>query len=105
MNKKEQIKTLSHYREVLPYVAVIQESMLRKVNAKDVEEFDFNQKDWFLKYSWTEEEQEEFGRELYTFFDNNKEAQMEVFNGIPKSGGLLSQRINFFLFNYGWKLL
>lgn len=94
------IKTLKYYRKILPYTAVIQEALLRKVNANNIESFDFNRETWFTSHRWSEEEEEEFKIALIDWFKETPLARKEIFYNSSITN--LYAKVSSLLFHYGW---
>jgi hypothetical protein len=78
----------------------ILDEMCSRVNANP-EDIDFKSKDWYLKYTWTEEEQDDFIKWLSNFIYNNSKAR-KVFS-IPKSKKYCNKVSGMFVLNYGWR--
>lgn len=65
---------------------------------------DFKKKDWFLKYSWTEKEQEKFRLWLAKYLLEHKEARDEIME-FPAKDKKDIERVTFWsVYTYGWKL-
>lgn len=77
---------------------IILDEMCSRVGAKDI---DFEENEWYLKYSWTEEEQEDFRKWLADFFYNNSKVR-RVFH-IIKSKRECNKASGMFILNYGWR--
>ena len=77
--------------------------MCSRVNANP-EEIDFKSSDWYLKYTWTEEEQDDFIKWLADFLHTNNKAR-KLFNIIGKSKKRCKHGAMLFVSNYGWKTI
>ena len=79
----------------------ILQEMCKRVNA-NYDEINFQEDNWYHKYSWTLEEENEFKKWLINYFNNNKSAfkVMCKFPSITKIEKLVDE----FIFQYGWKL-
>jgi hypothetical protein len=97
------MKNLEYYRKIFKYVPMVQEVLLRKVNCSDVENFDFGASEWYMEYSWTEEEQEET-IELLLEYMKPTEVQREFFLTVTTDKEELRGKIRFLMFNCGWKI-
>ena len=64
----------------------------------------FEEPDWFLKHTWTEEEQEIFKEWLIQELKNNRGLRFEI-SRYPHltSKSIIERLANDFIFNYGWK--
>jgi len=81
------------------------EEILRKMCGfvgADFETINFKEKEWYLKYQWTAEQENEFKKWLYGYLKNHKKAQMELFETTlpPK---LLKKEVELFILSYGWR--
>ena len=76
--------------------------MCSRVNANP-EEIDFKSSDWYLKYTWTEEEQDDFIKWLSDFLYNNSKVR-KVFS-VSKSKKYCNKVSGKFVSNYGWKTI
>jgi len=81
------------------YTEEILKEMFRRVGA-NYDTFDFKQRDWYYKYTWTEKEQEDFrvwlGKYLYKKKLLKKGKYRNQDKGYYQAGKLI--------FNYGWKV-
>lgn len=77
--------------------------MCSRVNANP-EEIDFKSKDWYLKYTWTEEEQDDFIKWLVGFLHTNNNAR-KLFNIIGNSKKSCKHGAISFNLYYGWKTI
>lgn len=67
---------------------------LKRVNTKP--------KNWFLKHSWTEEEQEDFRKWLVKYLMENKEARQELMQWPRKDKKTIEKLSKEFIMNYGF---
>lgn len=77
--------------------------MCSRVNANP-EEIDFKSSDWYLKYTWTEEEQDDFIKWLADFLHTNSKAR-KLFNIIGNSKKQCKRGAMFFNLYFGWKTI
>jgi hypothetical protein len=84
-------------------IKYILQEMFKRVGQEYTEEF-VKQPYWFTKYSWTEEEQEDFENWLYTELKNNNLLRKETLANNTKSAKQLKRVAKAFVFNYGWSL-
>lgn len=77
--------------------------MCSRVNANP-EDIDFKSSDWYLKYTWTEEEQDDFIKWLADFLHTNNKAR-KLFNIIGNAKKSCNRGAMFFVSNYGWKTI
>lgn len=78
--------------------------MCRRVGAP-YENMDFQEPEWFRKYSWTEEEQDDFKEWLVENIMNDKKVRKDflIVNRRPPKK-VVQEAASWFLFNHGWKL-
>lgn len=76
----------------------ILDEMCSIVGAKEV---NYKEKEWFLKHTWSEEEQESFRNWLSNFLYNNSKAR-KAFK-IARSKKYCDKASGMFILNYGWK--
>lgn len=73
----------------------------------DVKKIDFAKENWFLEYSWTEDQQEDFKNWIIEFFTRDKK-RLKGFAAFPSLAGRnkkeLEKTANWFIFDYGWKV-
>lgn len=95
------MKGLKHFK-TKTYKDILSEMCKRVGVAPD--EIDFSEPQWFMKYTWTREEQEEYKKWLMDYFVLNKKSIGEIskfprlFN--KKSAEKLANEV---IFNYGWR--
>jgi hypothetical protein len=80
----------------------IMTKMCEVVGAK-WEETNPKEEGWFLKYSWTEEEESMFKEWFVDYLYKSNAARKEILNHNTKSKKLITKAVSEFLFNYGWK--
>ena len=66
----------------------------------NAELFDFTQKDWYLKHTWTQEQEEDFRIWLGKYLVTHKYARKGTYRG-QNVGYYKSGKI---IMNYGWKV-
>jgi len=80
------------------------ETILQKlqdaVGAKDV---DFKKHDWYLDYTWTPEQQDEFALWMTNYLYNNAGVRKKIMTRPAKNKKLCKKFADMFIFNYGWK--
>jgi len=88
------------------YIDILKEKHLKKILEEMCRRVGANysvvnsSEDWYLKYSWTKSQENDFRNWLFNYLKNNKEAR--------KSFGLLSDDkeiekfVDMFIFQYGW---
>lgn len=65
----------------------------------------FQEPEWYSKYSWTEEEQEDFKEWLKKKILSDSTVRKEITNFIERPSAYKAEKVaTMFLFNYGWKL-
>ena len=85
------------------YVKYILKKMCSYVGA-DFDYIDFQDGKWFLEYSWTPEQQDEFILWLIDYLYKNKKAREAVCEHPIKDKKHLEKVAQMFILNYGWKL-
>jgi len=70
----------------------------------DYEKVDFSAKDWMLKYTWTQEQSDNFEKWLSKFLRDNINAQRELFEMTIKTKRLLQLAVNQFVAFYTFKI-
>ena len=65
---------------------------------------DFDARDWYWQYQWTEEEQEKFKKWLIEYLKENSYARKTVMRFPRKNSAMIKKVANTFIFNYGWKI-
>jgi hypothetical protein len=71
----------------------------------DVETIDTTQQGWFRKYSWTEEQENDFKLWLCNKLRNNRTWRNYLLSQPNKSGqDYLKRCVDSFVFNYGWTI-
>ena len=59
---------------------------------------------WYEKYSWKEEDQEDFIKWLTDYFYKRKEARKELLRTCIKTKKEMNKASNEFVLKYGWKV-
>jgi hypothetical protein len=76
-----------------------------EVVGADYTSIDFKSKDWFLKYSWTTEQENEFKNWLINYLKKSREARNSLMEWPHiKDNHNLQKFADSFVFNYGWKV-
>lgn len=78
----------------------ILKEMFSRVGAKKV---DTSKPDWFLKYSWTSEEESYFVNWLTDYLMEHKEAREQLMKFPLKNKKAVRDFACWFVFDYGWK--
>lgn len=87
-----------------PSLKMILQKMCEYVNV-DIGDVDFDEKDWFLKHSWTQEQAEDFLNWLANEIRTNKQVREEIWDIFWKPSKSKAKKMaSMFVFNYGWKL-
>lgn len=84
------------------YLIEILEEMFSRVEL----EFNMNfilQPEWYLKYSWTEQQEDEFIEWLIEYMLKNKDARDELMIIPYKNKKFIKEWVNEFILNYGWR--
>ncbi|MDD5098721.1 MAG: hypothetical protein PHD31_03340, partial [Candidatus Pacebacteria bacterium] len=76
--------------------------MCKRVGA-DYSKIVFDETGWFLKYSWTIDEEESFVDWLVEYLHKNKDARRTLMNFPSFSKKSLRKFATKFVFTYGWK--
>jgi hypothetical protein len=66
------------------------------------ERVDITKPNWFLEHSWTPEQAKEFARWMFNFL-KKKSIERELYGYASHSDKMKRQRVEMFLFQYGWK--
>jgi GR25 family glycosyltransferase involved in LPS biosynthesis len=77
--------------------------MCKRVKA-DPTKINPKKEEWFRKHSWTLEEQDDFAEWMTNYIYNNKEAMKEILIYTTRSKKKVREAVDWFLFNYGWRL-
>lgn len=80
------------------HLKAILKEMCKRVKAPYTK-MNFSKKNWFLTYSWTEEEENDFREWLIKYVKKDKYARMEL---AGRSHCDVNKLVNEFIFNYGW---
>ena len=84
-----------HFREMII-------EMCKRVKC-DYNTFNFDQKEWFCEYQWTDKEQDEYRKWAIDYLKKNKKARREIMSVNSSNKIFLERAINMFLLNWGWK--
>ena len=84
----------------MKYLDIILKKMFSMVKA-DYSKFK-NEPNWFMKRSWTEEQQNKFRQWLIDYMTKNSEARQELMS--IRSKKFVNKFVDEFIFNYGWKI-
>ena len=91
-------------RDEHPNFAKVLEMMCDEINAPySIVNKNLEDKMWFQRKTWTEEQELAFKKKLIDWIYNNSEARRE-FNNLPKRKLDIDKWVRFFLLDYGWKL-
>jgi len=83
------------------YMKRILKEMCKRVGVK-YDNIDFAKSNWFLKYEWTQKEQDEFCNWLTNYLQKNEKARDSIMR-IPAKK-LSEDASRYFIYQYGWKL-
>ena len=86
-----------------PNLKEILQEMCKRVGT-NLSEIDVQHPNWFLEYSWSKEEENDFKEWLDDYLKNNKEFFKSVYI-VPNNKASRNKAIGWFLLNYGWKTL
>lgn len=84
------------------YVGIVIKKMCNMVGA-DYRKINFKGNKWFMKYSWTEEQQEEFKKWMEDYLYKSSDARRGIMIHNIKNKKIIKETVAFFVFNYGWK--
>ena len=86
----------------MKHLEKVLKKMCKAVNV-DYQKIDFKKHNWFLKYSWTQKQEDKFKEWFIKYLQDNKKARKEILRfPILYSRRNLEKAVNEFLFNYGW---
>ena len=89
-------------KEFPKYLKVVLTKMCNMVGA-DFNKINFNQRDWYYKYTWTQEQQDKFAGWLTKLLKTNKQARTQ-FMKWPLMTSQIKELVDWFILDYGWKL-
>jgi len=99
---------LKELKNKLPYTYKAIEKMFKIINISKNEYdnviVDDNDNQWFMQYSWTEEQQNEYEDWLYRFLWNTKEARAEIMSMPIRKKIIIDKTVSWFILNYGLKI-
>jgi len=84
------------------YVREILKEMCQTVGA-NYDDIDFKDDNWFLKHSWTQDEEDKFKKWLISYLTTNTPARNEVMQFPIKRKASIKKVAEEFVWNYGWK--
>jgi hypothetical protein len=84
-----------HFRKIIA-------EMCRRVGA-DPKKVNPKKKDWFMKHSWTEEEQDDFVNWATDYLYKNPEARKEILNHPTRNKKLIKGAMEELVLKWGWK--
>jgi hypothetical protein len=84
------------------YLEEILKEMCKRVKA-DYSKIVFNEDDWFYKYSWTINEENDYVNWLIEYLQKNKKACQEIMKYPSSDKKYLLKFAQKFVSNYGWK--
>lgn len=67
------------------------------------ESINFKSNDWYLRYEWTIEQENQFKDWLYTYMKSNNHARTELMQFNINTKPYILKWIDSFMCNYGWK--
>ena len=77
--------------------------MCRRVGA-DFNKMNFRSNNWFRKYSWTEQEQEDFKEWMCKLLKGSRQARNELLEHPINQKRHIEKAVDFFVFDYGWTI-
>ena len=83
--------------------AVLRE-MCTRVGA-DYDSTDFSNPEWYTKYEWTEQEENQFEDWIVNYLYKNTKARREIMNSQIKKKSYLKKVAREFTFQYGWSFV
>lgn len=83
------------------HTKIILKEMCKRVKAK-YNKMKFDKPDWFMKYSWTESQQDDFALWMHDYLMNNPEARREIMAFPRKDKKQVTGTVRMFLLNYGF---
>jgi hypothetical protein len=87
------------------YIGYILRGMLDSVNSEEsIYDIKPWTKNWFMKYSWTTLQQEDFSDWLKEYLYNNTRARQEFLRTNVRTKQYISRAVSEFVFLYGWKV-
>jgi hypothetical protein len=84
------------------HLTIILKEMCKRVKAPFTK-VKFNTPDWYLGYTWTGKQQDEFSEWMVDYLYNNTEARKEIMAYPHKAKYKIREAVNWFIFNYGWR--
>lgn len=88
--------------QMTPHMKVILTKLL-SYSEFDINEFDFNTREWFMKNTWTDDEESEFKEWMIDYLYKNKKAQKEIMDRSNATKKRIEGTVGYFLLNFGWK--
>ena len=82
---------------------IIMNEMCKRVGA-DWSKVNPKKGDWFMKHTWTEEEENKFIDWFVNYLIKHKEARKEILTRETTSRIMIRRVVEKFVLNYGWKL-
>jgi len=97
---------LIELKEKLPctYEAIAHMFEIVWVNKKEYDNIDVSEQDWFMRYEWTDKQQDEFADWLYRKLYNNKECREEIMQFPIRKKHIIDKVVWMFILNYWLKL-
>ena len=86
----------------MPHTAIVLKKMC-EIIGEDFTTFNFDEKEWYLKNTWTTKQQNEFKKWMANYIYTNKGARHEMLSIDLKNKKLINKAVEWFIFNYGWK--
>lgn len=85
------------------HMDTIMKEMCLRINV-NFNTVDFEDKEWYLKYEWTPEQEDDFAKWMVDYLFKSSEARKEILSKNIKSKAYIKRAVNWFLFSYGWKI-
>jgi len=83
------------------HLIIILTEMCKRVGT-DFNKINFKKERWFMEYSWTQEQEDDFTNWFSEYLYKNKEARQEFLSYPIKDKKRCIQAAKEFVFNYGW---
>jgi hypothetical protein len=86
------------------HLTIVLKEMCSRVNA-DYEKIPFNEdgSNWFLRFEWSPDEENEFKKWLMDYLYSNSKSRREIMAYPVKTKKMCSRVANSFVSNYGWR--
>jgi len=99
--EKKQVKEVSFRDKIGKHLKKVLKKMCKVIDI-DFSDVNFDRLDWFMQYTWSEEQYNEFIEWLAEYLYKNKGAREELCNFDTKSKKYCRAAAEFFGFQFGW---